>query len=156
MWRKFPKQIYNNNFIMMDLTTPLKITLIILSSFFLPVAPLCFLVGMSIIADTILGVWAAKKRGDKITSSKLYNIVPKMILYQSAILFGYMIDVWLVGEFLEQIFSINMLMTKVIAMTLLNIEVISLEENFTSISGKTLFKSFRELINKLKNIKNEI
>jgi len=126
-----------------------------LMTFFAPVVPLVALVGAAIIGDTFLGVWAAYKRGEVISSKKLSAIVPKMLLYQLAILFGYCVDFYLVGEFLESIISINNLMTKVIAITLLYIEVVSIEENFAAITGKRLFKSFLEMVRRTKKIKGD-
>jgi len=86
--------------------TYLKSFLVSLLSFFIPVVPLLLLVGGFILFDTILGIWAAKKRGEKITSRKLGNIIPKMILYQMAVLSAFVLDVWLLGEFVKFILSI--------------------------------------------------
>lgn len=125
-------------------------------SFFLPIVPLLLLVGLFILCDTILGIWAAKKRGERITSRKLGNIVPKMILYQAAVLVGYVLDVFLLSEFVNYIFSIDLLITKLIAMTLIFIETLSLNENIECISGKNLFASFKQMITRTANIKGKI
>jgi hypothetical protein len=127
-----------------------------LLSFFLPIVPLLLLVGLFILCDTILGIWAAKKRGERITSRKLGNIVPKMILYQAAVLVGYVLDVFLLSEFVNYIFSIDLLITKLIAMTLIFIETLSLNENIECISGKNLFASFKQMITRTANIKGQI
>ena len=125
-------------------------------SFFLPIVPLILLVGLFIICDTILGIWAAKKRGEKITSRKLGNIVPKMLLYQGAVIVGYTLDHLLLGEFVKYLFNIDMLITKLIAMTLIFIESLSLNENIEYITGKNIFQSFKKMISRTAKIKGQI
>jgi len=134
----------------------LKSFLVSLLSFFLPVVPLLLLVGGFILIDTILGIWAAKKRGEKITSRKLGNIIPKMILYQMAVLSAFVLDVWLLGEFIKLILSIDLLFTKLVAMTLVFIEILSINENFTFITGKNLFQSFKLMITRASSVKEDI
>ncbi len=125
-------------------------------SFFLPIVPLILLVGLFILCDTILGIWAAIKRGERITSRKLGNIVPKMLLYQGAVLVGYVLDHLLLGEFVSYVFNIDMLITKLIAMTLIFIESVSLNENMECITGKNIFKSFKDMITRTAKIKGQI
>jgi len=130
--------------------------LLSIMAFFMPIVPLIFLVGMFILGDTIVGIWAAIKRSEKITSRKLGNVVPKMLLYQGAIIFGYMMDVWLLAEFTNYIFSVDMLITKLIAMTLIFIESLSLIENIESITGKNIFQRFKQMITRAAKIKEHI
>lgn len=133
-----------------------KSFLVSLGSFFLPVVPLILLVGLLILGDTILGIWAAKKRGEKITSRKLGNIIPKMVLYQGAVITAFILDTWLLGEFIGLIFDIEILFTKLVALTLIFIEGVSLDENFTYISGKNMFTAFKQMITRTASIKDEI
>lgn len=125
-------------------------------SFFIPILPLLILVGIFIFSDTIIGIWAAIKRGEKITSRKLGNIIPKMLLYQSSVLVGYMMDIWLLGEFTKYIFSVDMLITKLITMTLIFTEFLSLNENIEYITGKNLLLKFKEMISRVGRIKGDI
>lgn len=125
-------------------------------SFFLPIVPLILLVGLFILCDTILGIWAAIKRGERITSRKLGNIVPKMLLYQGAVVIGYVLDHLLLGEFVNYVFNIDMFITKLIAMTLIFIESVSLNENMECITGKNIFKSFKDMITRTAKIKSKI
>lgn len=125
-------------------------------SFFMPVVPLLLLVGLFICLDTILAIWAAKKQGEKITSHKLSALIPKMFLYQGAVMSGYLVDVFLLGEFIGLVFDIPLLFTKLIAMTLIFIEGVSLDENWQKIKGKTLISSFKEMIAKTTSLKKDI
>jgi len=134
----------------------LKALSVSILTFFVPIIPLLLLVGLFILSDTILGVWAANKRGEKITSRKLGNMVPKMLLYQGSVIIGYMLDVWLLGEFVNFVFSVDMLITKLIAMTLIFIESLSLNENIESITNKNIFKSFKEMITRAAKVKQQI
>lgn len=134
----------------------LKALLVSSLTFFIPIVPLLLLVGLFILCDTILGIWAARRRGEKITSRKLGNIVPKMLLYQGAVIVGYMLDKLLLGEFINYVFNIDMLITKLIAMTLIFIETLSLNENMECITGKNIFISFKQMITRASNIKDKI
>jgi len=124
--------------------------------FFLPVVPILILVGIFIFGDTALGVWAAKRRGEKITSRKLGNIIPKMVLYQFAVITAFILDVWLIGEFINILFSIDILFTKLVGLTLIFIEGVSIDENFTKITGKNIFKSFKLMITRTAKLKDDI
>lgn len=138
------------------LITILKSFGISILTFFLPVIPLLLLVGLFILGDTCLGIWAAKRQGEKITSRKLGNIIPKMVLYQAAVISGYCVDVYLLGEFIQFIFSVDILFTKLITLTLIFIEGVSIDENFTKITGKNLFKSFKIMITRTAELKDDI
>lgn len=127
-----------------------------LASFFLPIKPLLLVVGLFICCDTVLGVWAAYKRGEKITSRKLGQIIPKMVLYQSSILVGFILEKYLLGEFITQFVDITNLFTKLIAMTLIFVESLSINENFENITGKNLFLEFKRMITRGINIKKDI
>ena len=133
-----------------------KIALAVVATFLLPIAPLMALVGAAIIGDTILGVWAAKRSGEKICSRKLGAIIPKMLLYQAALIFGFCVDIYLVGEFLTHLFTIQMLMTKVITLTLLYVEMVSVDENFEKITGKNVVKAFKGMITRAKKVKEMV
>lgn len=130
--------------------------LVSLCSFFVPVIPLLLLVGLFIIIDTGLGVWSAKRQGEKITSKKLGAIIPKMVLYQGAVITAFILDIWLLGEFISIIFDIEMLFTKLVAMTLIFIEGVSIDENFKLLTGKNLFRSFKEMIARTGSLKKDI
>lgn len=133
-----------------------KAFLLALGSFFLPIQPLLWLVGIFILSDTILGVWSSVKLGEQITSRKLSGIIPKMILYQSAVLVGFVLDHFLISEFALMLISVKYLMTKLIAMTLIFIELLSINENFEVITNKNLFKEFKLLLTRTAKLKTEI
>ena len=51
-----------------------------------PVGEIMFFAGFMVFVDTFTGIWAAKMRGDKITSRKLGRVVSKLVLYPIAII----------------------------------------------------------------------
>lgn len=134
----------------------LKSFLVSVAAFFLPIVPLILLVGVFILGDTALGIWAAKKRGERISSRKLGNIIPKMVLYQAAVVTAFLLETFLLGEFISILFSIEIIFTKLVALTLIFIEGVSMDENFTSITGKNMFRAFKEMITRTADLKDEI
>jgi hypothetical protein len=139
---------------MVELKFFAKMIIATVLSFFLPVAQMAALVGFFIIGDTILGIWASHKRGEKFTSRRFSSIITKMLLYQGALLTGYMTDVWLIGEFLEHVFSIKLLLTKGVTLTLLYTEMVSIDENFNRVTGNSLFAKAKELLTRLSTAKD--
>lgn len=63
-----------------------------------PIKPVMLTVGALIIADLISGIWAARKRNEPITSAALGRTVSKMVVYQTAVVMGYMLQKHLLGD----------------------------------------------------------
>lgn len=63
-----------------------------------PIKPIMITVGILIVADLISGVWAAKKRGEEITSAALGRTISKMVVYQTAVITGYLMQHYLMGD----------------------------------------------------------
>jgi phage-related holin len=66
-----------------------KIILMIIYFFvgiFIPIKGLLYFTGFMIFVDTFTGIWAAKCRGEEITSKKLKGVLPKIIIYPLAII----------------------------------------------------------------------
>jgi len=121
-------------------------TLMSLAAVFAPIKPLILTVGFLIFADCLTGVWAAKKRGEAIRSAALRRTVSKMVIYQIALLTGFLVEIYMI----ESLLPISKLVAGAIGM----VEFKSILENSTVITGQDLFKS---LIQKLgsKNDKSE-
>jgi hypothetical protein len=79
-----------------------------------------------------------------------------MILYQSSILVGFILETYLLGEFITYFVDIPNLITKLIAMVLVFVESLSINENFENITGKNLFLQFKRMITRGVNIKKDI
>lgn len=91
-----------------------------------------------IIIDLILGIWAAIKRKDKITSAALRRTISKILVYQLAIITGFVCETYL----LNGILPVSKLVGGIVGL----VEATSILENLNLINGEPIFK---KLISKL-------
>lgn len=117
-----------------------------IAAVFAPIQPIIITVGVLIFADCFTGVWAAIERKERISSAALRRTVSKMFIYQTALLSGYLVELYMINQLLP--------ISKLVAGAIGMVEFKSILENCTAISGQDLFKS---LIKKLgsKNDKSE-
>ena len=107
-------------------------------AFLMPIKMVIITAGVLIFADLITGIFAAKKRGEKISSSGLSRTVAKLAVYQTVIVTGFMLQV----NLLNNLIPVVNLVGGVIGM----VEFKSIIENANTILGTDLFK---EVLNKL-------
>ena len=98
-------------------------------AFFLPISGILIMIGVLIIIDTITGIWKAKKIGDKITSRKLSAIISKLALYEITVIMFFLIDQFILNDIILTFFSVPFMLTKIVALVLSSIEVMSINEN---------------------------
>jgi len=138
------------------LTTQLKLysmqLFAIVSSFFLPISGILILIGVSVIVDTITGVWKSKKLGTPITSRKLSAVISKILLYEVTIMLFYLIDYYIINDIVLTFFSVELMITKILALVLVSIEVISLNENIKAVKGIDLWTSLKNLFARAKEV----
>jgi hypothetical protein len=134
----------------------LNVILGILFAFITPIIPLILIVGAAILLDTIFGIRRAKKLKEKVTSRKLSALVSKMVLYQSAVIGFFVIDKFILGDFILMFTAIPLVLTKLVTVTLLYIECKSINENYYIISGISMWSKFKEMLKRTKEIKNDI
>lgn len=127
-----------------------------ISAFLMPISGLLFLVGFVIILDTITGVWKSIKNKTKITSRGLSAIISKMLLYEVTVILFYMIDHFILNNIILQFFSVQLLLTKVLALILVSIEVMSINENYKAVKGLDLWQAMKNLFARAKDIKKEV
>lgn len=129
-----------------------------LLAFFVPIQGVLLLVGMAILADTIMGLYVAKKCKDKITSQRLgWGIVGKMFAYELAILMIYAIEILLLEDITSMILDIHLIVTKIAALTLVSIEAFSIDESWRKINnGKGVAFYFSRLIKLGKTVKDAV
>lgn len=89
-------------------------------------------VGFLIVADLVTGMIAAKKRGEKINSAAMRRTVSKMVVYQIAVISGFLLETQLLHELLP--------VTKVVAGVIGMVEFKSILENGNTILGVNIFK----------------
>lgn len=125
---------------------------------FVPIYGLLIAVGAAILLDTFTGIFkSVKLKGWKsIRSRKLSNIVSKMMLYEICVLFLFLIDKYLLNEFVVRSFGIDYMFTKICAILLIFIELVSVKENIEEAYGIELWKMIKKILNRAKEIKSDV
>ena len=130
--------------------------LAVVSTFFLPITGILFLIGFAILVDTITGIWKAKKLGIPITSRKLSAIISKLMLYEVAVILFYLIDRFILNDIILKFFSVPLMLTKILSLVLVSIEVISISENYKAVKGIDLWQAMKLLFARARDIKQDI
>jgi len=125
-------------------------------AFFLPILGILIMIGVLIAIDTITGIWKAKKIGDKITSRKLSSIISKLALYEITVIMFFLIDQFILNEIILTFFSVPFMLTKVVALVLASIEVMSINENYKVVKGIDLWQSAKALFARAKEVKEDL
>lgn len=126
-----------------------KLLLVILAAL-APIKTVIICVGVLVMADMITGVWAAYKKGESIKSAGLRRTVSKFVIYQIAIITGFIVEKYLVGDSIP--------ITKVLGGMIGLVELKSILENANVITGTDLFRLLIERLgsqNDLKHILEE-
>ena len=130
--------------------------LAVIGAFFLPISGILFLIGFAILVDTLTGIWKSKKLGIPITSRGLSAIVSKLFLYEVAVIGFYLIDYYILNDIILTFFSVPLMLTKILALVLCSIEVISISENYKAVKGIDIWSAFKNLLQRSKEIKKDI
>ena len=125
-------------------------------AFFLPISGILIMIGVLISIDTITGIWKAKKLGEKITSRKLSSIISKLALYEITVIMFFLIDKFILNEIILTFFSVPFMLTKVTALVLASIEVMSINENYKIVKGIDLWQSMKLLFARAKEVKEDL
>ena len=130
--------------------------LAVISTFLMPISGLLFLVGFVIVLDTITGVWKSIKHKVPVTSRGLSAIISKMLLYEVTVILFFMIDKFILNNIILQFFSVELMLTKVLALILVSIEVMSINENYKAVKGLDLWQAMKNLFARAKEIKQKV
>ena len=125
-------------------------------AFFLPISGILIMIGVLISIDTITGIWKAKKLGEKISSRKLSSIISKLALYEITVIMFFLIDKFILNEIILTFFSVEFMLTKVVALVLASIEVMSINENYKVVKGIDLWQSMKLLFARAKEVKEDL
>lgn len=111
----------------------------ILSAFlvFAPIKATIITVFVLCVVDLILGIIAAKKRKEKITSADLRRTVTKLFVFEVVLLVSFLAETYLS---LDTIFPAS----KTAAALIASVELLSIYENLNEISGNNLLSSLIE------------
>ena len=130
--------------------------LMIISAFLAPIQGIMITVGVCIVADTVMGIWKAKKLKQQVTSRKASQIISKMFLYQCTVMLIFAVDTFIINDIIQAFFTVPLLATKVVALTLISIELFSIDENFKVIHKKGFWDYFKDLTTRAKDVKDKI
>jgi hypothetical protein len=125
-------------------------------SFFLPISGILGLLFALIISDTATGIWKANHLKQEITSRKLSAIISKLLLYELCVILFFLIDYFILNDIILVFFSVPLMLTKVLALVLASIEIMSVSENWRVVKGVNLFQSAKLLLTRAIDIKNDI
>jgi len=125
---------------------------------FVPIYGLLIAVGSAIILDTFTGIFKSiKLNGWKsIRSRKLSNIISKMALYEICIVFLYLIDNFVLNEFVKSAFGFDFMFTKICAILLIFVELVSIKENIEETFKIDIWQLLKKSFNRAKEIKSDI
>lgn len=128
----------------------------ILAAFLFPIQPLILLVILMILVDTVTGIWKAKKTGEIISSRKLSNVLGKLLLYESGLILFFVLEKYMLGDFVHLFIDMPFFLTKIIAIFFCSIEVVSINENINVIYKINLLDLFRKFVTRIKTTKEEM
>jgi hypothetical protein len=131
-------KIFGTNFI--------GLTLTYLVSFFTPLMPWIIAIGVFVFADLITGMFAAKKKGQKIQSNKMFKTIPKFSAYGLGIIVAHVLTLLFIKDFPA---------VKLVAGLIAFIEIKSLDENIKAITGVSIFSDLIKMLNPKRNEKPE-
>ena len=125
---------------------------------FVPIYGLLIAVGTAIILDTFTGVFKSIKLYGwrSVKSRKLSNIVSKMMLYEICILLLFVMDKFVLNEFVKHAFGFEFMFTKICAILLMFIELVSVKENVEEAFKIDIWKMVKSALNRAKDIRADI
>lgn len=105
---------------------------------FLPIKELMLTIGFLVGADMIVGIWKALKLKQRIRSRRMSDTITKLLLYQIAIMSGFLIETFIISELIP--------ITKLVATVIAVIEFKSIIESIESVTGKDLWSKIKTII----------
>ena len=103
-----------------------------------PMVPLFVTATLLIISDMVFAIYRAYRNGVPITSRKLSQVLPKLILYNIGILLAFLVEKYVLVDTIP----ISKLALGVISM----VELKSIDESFQSIFGYSLYAKLLAMI----------
>ena len=105
---------------------------------FLPIKELMLTIGFLVAADMVVGIWKALKLKQRIRSRRMSDTITKLLLYQIAIMSGFLIESFIIAELIP--------ITKLVATVIAVIEFKSIIESIESVTGKDLWSKIKSII----------
>ena len=125
---------------------------------FVPIYGILTAVAAAIILDTFTGIFKSIKLDGwcSIRSKKLSHIVSKMLLYEICILLLFVIDKFILNEFIFKWLSIDFMFTKICAILLIFIELVSIKENIEAAYNIKIWNLLKKAFLRAKEVKDNV
>lgn len=125
---------------------------------FCPIYDLLIAVGAAIILDTVTGVFKSVRLHGwrSIRSRKLSDIVSKMLLYEICVILLFLIDKFVLNEFVQHAFGFEFMFTKICAILLIFIELVSIKENIEEAYKIDIWKMLKNTVKRAREINDDI
>ena len=142
---------------MQPLITYLQALIITIIIFFTPIHGILLLVGLSIMMDTVFGLYTSNKLNLPITSRKMGRVITKMLVYQSTVILFFLIDCFLINDIVMALLTpISYLTTKLMSMVLVSVELYSMDESIRLVNNdKGIIFYIKRLLKLTKAAKSE-
>lgn len=108
-----------------------------------PLKAIVLIIVAAVFIDFALAIYHALKKGIPITSRKMYQTIPKLLIYISVILIVYYSNIY--------IFEVPMDLHKIVGGFILLTEFKSIDENINLILGFSLFSQLTDFLSRGKN-----
>jgi hypothetical protein len=125
---------------------------------FVPIHGILIAVGTAIALDTFTGVFkSVKLKGwGSLKSRKLSQIISKMLLYEVCVLLLFIMDKFVFNEFILKWLSIDFMFTKICAILLIFIELVSIKENIEEAYNIKIWDLLKKAFLRAKEVKDNI
>jgi len=110
----------------------IKNLLVVAIALLTPIHAIMISVFVLVFCDLILGILAARKRGESISSSGMRRTIVKILSYQAVIICGFLVETYMMGGILP--------LSKMLASLIGVVEMKSLLENADEIHGSSIIK----------------
>lgn len=131
--------------------------LISICTFFIPIKGFLLIMGGMVALDTTFAMYVAYKMGNgmkSLTSSKFFNIAPKLFFYLGTMMLAYMVDYFIIGN--DHLWGIELFGTKIITLAFVSNEIKSVNESYVKRFNKSIYDTLKEYYNVLKDLKKDI
>jgi len=124
----------------------------------MPIYGILIAVGTAIILDTFTGVFKAVKLNgwSSVRSRRLSQIVSKMLLYEVCVVFLFIIDKFILSEFISKWLDVDFMFTKICAILLIFIELVSIKENIEEAYNIKIWDMLKKAFRRVKEVKDNI
>ena len=123
----------------------IKNLLVVAIALLTPIHAIMISVFVLVFCDLILGILAARKRGESISSSGMRRTIVKILSYQAVIICGFLVETYMMGGILP--------LSKMLASLIGVVEMKSLLENADEIHGSSIFKKVIEKLGSDNDVK---